>query len=129
MANAPVTLTRSHPAVIATSPAREPFRVIETSGLPYRIQVSSMTVVVAAAVAMFVVTKIRLAVSSVSSPLIETVEQPLNPNHANQRMNTPRAASVRLWPGIALTEPSSPYFPMRAPRNFAPISAQTPPTM
>ena len=88
-----------------------------------------MAVVVAAAVAIFVVTKIRLAVSSVSSPVIETVEQPLKPNHANQRMNTPSAASVRLWPGIAFTVPSSSYLPMRAPRIFAPISAQTPPTM
>ena len=66
-----------------------------------------MVVVVAAAVAMLVVTKIRLAVSSVSSPVIETVEQPLKPNHANQRMNTPTAASVRLWPGIAFTVPVS----------------------
>ena len=74
-----------------------------------------MTVTVAVAAARFVVTKIVDAETSVSSPVIDTVEQPLNPNQANQRMNTPSAASVRLWPGMAFTEPSLLYLPMRAP--------------
>lgn len=47
-------------------------------------------------------------------------------------MNTPSAASVREWPGIALTLvfPSAVlvYLPIRGPRIFAPISADTPPS-
>ncbi len=34
MMKAPVTLTASQPAVMATKPARPPFKVMETSGLP-----------------------------------------------------------------------------------------------
>ena len=49
----------------------------------------------AAAAAMLVVVKI-LPIAGVASPEAERVEQPLKPNHANQRMNTPSAASVML---------------------------------
>ena len=36
---------------------------------------------------------------------METVEAPLKPNQQNQRMNTPSAPSVRLWPkdGLGLS--------------------------
>ena len=88
-----------------------------------------MTAVAAVAAARLVVTKIDPAEMSVSSPVMETVEQPLNPNHPNHRMNTPRAASVRLCPGIAFTEPSLLYLPIRAPSINAPTNAQIPPTM
>ena len=54
---APKTLTASHPAVIATKPAKEPFNDIATSGLPYLIQVTIMTVQVANAGATVVVAK------------------------------------------------------------------------
>ena len=64
--------------------------------------------------------------SSVSMP---TVEAPLKPNQQNQRMNTPSAAKVRLWPRIALGFPSLPYLPIRGPSILAPIRAHTPPTM
>ena len=64
-----------------------------------------MVVHVATAAAMFVVTKIFDAETIDSSPVIETVEQPLNPNQQNQRMKHPRAPSVRLWPGIAFGLP------------------------
>ena len=58
-----------------------------------------------------------------------TVEAPLNPNQQNQRMNTPSAAMLRLWPRIARGFPSLPYLPTRGPSIFAPIRAHTPPTM
>ena len=44
---APMISTLAHPAVIATKPAKEPFNVIETSGLPFFIQVIIITVTVA----------------------------------------------------------------------------------
>ena len=37
-------------------------------------------------------------------------------------------AAVMLWPGIAWTRPSDPYFPIRGPRMMAPVSAAQPPT-
>ena len=72
---------------------------------------------------------ILLAVTIASSPVIETVEQPLNPNHANQSMNTPKAPTVKLWPGIAWAFPSLEYLPIRGPSIVAPIKAATPPTI
>ena len=54
--NASVT---SHGAVMATSPAREAFRHIETSGFPYLTQVKIMQVTVATAGAIVVVTKME----------------------------------------------------------------------
>ena len=49
-------------------------------------------------------------------------------DHPNHRMNTPSAAIVRLWPGIALDLPSLPYLPIRGPRMAAPTKAIHPPT-
>ena len=56
--NDPNTFTASHPAVIATKPAKEPFKHIATSGFPYLIQVINITVHVATAGATVVVAKI-----------------------------------------------------------------------
>ena len=81
------------------------------------------------AAAMLVVIKIWAADRIASSPVRLTVEQPLKPNQANQRINTPRVARGRLCPGMALTEPSALYLPMRGPSRYAPMQAHTPPTM
>ena len=78
---------------------------------------------------MFVVTKIFEAEINVSSPVIDTVEQPLKPNQQNQRMKQPRAPSVNECPGIALGFPLASYFPILGPKNIAPINAATPPTI
>ncbi len=128
MKNAPIGDTTSHPAVIATSPASAPFKVMETSGFLYLIQVIIITIAAAAAAAMLVVTKMFAAVS-IEPSVIETVEPPLKPNQQNHSMNTPSAPSVRLCPGIALDLPDFEYFPIRGPSIFAPTSAATPPTI
>ena len=47
--------TAEQPAVIATRPAREPFNVIETSGLPYLTQVNTIVATVETAAAILVV--------------------------------------------------------------------------
>ena len=78
---------------------------------------------------MFVVIKILPIDVNVSSPVAETVEHPLNPNQQNQRINTPKAPSVKLCPGIALGFPSLSYFPIRGPSILAPTKAATPPTI
>ena len=90
----PATETTSVPAVMATRPARPPFSVMETSGLPYFTQVRSMVVTAPAAAAMFVVTMMLPTERIVSSPVMETVEPPLKPNQPIHRMNMPRQASV-----------------------------------
>ena len=96
---APTGFTTAQPAVIATRPASEPFSVIETSGFLYFTQVNIIVVTVAAAAAIFVVTNTLPASIILSSPVIETVEHPLNPNQQNHNINTPRAPTVMLWPG------------------------------
>ena len=88
-----------------------------------------MAVMVAMAAARLVVMKMRPAETMASSPVMDTVEQPLKPNQQNQRMNTPRAPRVREWPRMALGLPSLSYLPRRGPRIFAPMRAQMPPTM
>ena len=83
----------------------------------------------ATAADMLVLTKISPAETRVSSPVMETVEAPLNPNQQNQRMNTPSAPRDRLWPRIARGLPSLSYLPSRGPRVAAPMQAQMPPTI
>ena len=64
-----------------------------------------------AAAAKQVVTKVK----EVNSGSAERTEPPLNPNHPNQRINTPAAANGRLCPGIARGFPSLSKRPIRAP--------------
>ena len=127
--HAPIGLTTAHPAVIATRPASEPFRVIETSGFLYLTQVNIIVVTVAAAAAILVVTNTLPARIKLSSPVIEVVEHPLNPNQQNHNINTPRAPTVILCPGIAFALPSLLYFPIRGPKILAPTKAARPPTI
>ena len=56
MKNAPTTSTLAQPAVIATSPASEPFSVIETSGFLFFIHVNTIVEMVPVAAATVVVT-------------------------------------------------------------------------
>ena len=66
---------------MATRPAREAFKHIEISGLPYFIQVKVIQTTVAMAGAMVVVTKIE------PSSATETAAAPLNPYQPNHRIN------------------------------------------
>ena len=78
----------AQPAVIPTSPAREALRHIETSGLPFLIQVKSIQTTVATPGAMVVVRKIEPSSST------EVAAAPLKPYQPNQRMKTPSAPIV-----------------------------------
>ena len=113
---------------MATSPAREAFKHIETSGFPYLTHVNIMHTTVATAGATVVVryTEPRVATSVAAAPL--------KPYQPSQRINTPRAAITRLWPGKALTFITLPFLslsnlPILGPNIQAPIRAQIPPTM
>ena len=70
-------------------PAKPPFSVMDTSGFPYFTQVTIMVVQAAAAAARLVVIMIWPTDSMVLSPVMETVEPPLNPNQPIHRMNMP----------------------------------------
>ena len=124
----PKASTVSQGAVIATSPAREALRHIETSGLPYLIQVKIIHTTVATAGAIVVVTNI--------SPSCGTLvaAAPLKPYHPSQRINTPKAPIGILCPGNALTFVTFPFssfsnLPILGPSIAAPTSAQIPPTI
>ncbi len=113
---APSASVTSHPAVIATSPASEAFRHIDTSGLPYLSHVKIIHTTVASAGAIVVVTKIEPSCST------DVAAAPLNPYQPSQRMNTPNAPIVMLCPGIAFTFVIFPFlsfvnFPIRGPKN------------
>ena len=112
---------------MATKPAREAFRHMDTSGLPFFSQVKIMHVTVATAGAMVVLPKIQAIWAG------SEAAAPLKPYQQNQRMKQPRAPMVREWPGIAWTwtEPSFclVYLPMRGPSRMAPMRAAMPPTM
>ena len=125
---APIGDTRSHPAVTPTSPARIPLSVRESDGLPYLIQLTIKARNPPVQAARLVVRNTcEMAVWS-PYPAAASCEPGLKPNHPNQRMNTPRQASVRLWPGMAFDFPSFPYLPKRGPRMAAPTNAIHPPT-
>jgi hypothetical protein len=93
---APPGLTTSHPAVMATRPAKAPFKESPNDGLLYRIQDIIMAVTVPAAAERFVVTNIEATAEMLSNPLAANCEPGLKPNHPNHRMNTPRAPIVKL---------------------------------
>ena len=88
--------TRSHPAVMPTSPASTPFSVRDKEGLPYFIQLATSAKKPPAQAARLVVRNTCEMV--VWSPLVAAAncEPGLNPNQPNQRINTPRQASVKL---------------------------------
>ena len=113
---------------MATRPARDAFRHMETSGLPYLIQVKIIHTTVATAGAIVVVTKMEASCSRL------VAAAPLKPYQPNHRMNTPSAPSGMLCPGKALTLMISPFLsvvnlPIRGPRILAPTSAEIPPTI
>ena len=78
-------MTNAQPAVIDTSPARQPLTVIEKSGLPYRRQAYSVATSVLAADDSAVVTAIR-AIASGSTAI---VDPGLKPNQPSQRIIPP----------------------------------------
>ena len=124
---APNASVTSQGAVIATRPASEALRHIETSGLPYLSHVKIIHTTVATAGAIVVVTVIDASCST------EVAAAPLNPYQPSQRMNTPRPPTRRLHPGKAFTLvfPALSFvnLPIRGPTKIAPIRAAIPPTM
>ena len=97
MAIAPKQSVTSHGAVMATRPAREALRQIETSGLPYLIQVKIIHTTVATEGATVVVRNTEPSCS------IEVQAAPLKPYQPNQRMKQPRQPIAMLCPGMAFT--------------------------
>ena len=124
----PIASKQSQPAVTATSPAKHALMHIDTSGLPFLIQVNIIVVTVATAGAIVVLRNI------VASSDGEVAAAPLKPYQPNHNMNAPKAPSGIECPGIALTLTTLPalsltYLPIRGPRKIAPTSAAIPPTI
>ena len=118
-------VTNAHGAVMATSPARAPFAIIDGSGLSYLSHMYNIAVMLPAAPASMVL----VAITPMRRSDPAKVEPALKPNHPKARMNVPINAIGMLWPGIALTVPSALYFPRRGPSNAAETNAMTPPVM
>ena len=81
----PIASNAAHPAVTPTKPARHALIHIETSGLPFLIQVNIIVVTVATAGAMVVFKKI------VANSLVEVAAAPLKPYQPNHKINAPKA--------------------------------------
>jgi len=119
-----VAVTKAQGAVMATRPAKQTLRIMDRSGFLRRAQAVIQAVIVAAAAAMLVVTS-TWAMAEPSPTAM--VEPGLKPNQPSQRMSTPSAAEVMLWPGMGHTRPSL-YLPRRGPRTITPARAAQPPT-
>ena len=116
-------VTDAHGLVMATRPAKAPFKLMPASGFPNFIQAVTMAKIAPAAAARLVLTKI-IAISLLAA----VVEPGLKPNHPTQRMKTPKAAKGMLCPKIGFMLPSLVYLPNRGPRTMAPANAVHPPT-
>ena len=95
---APRASTVAQVGVMATRPASEAFKVIETSGFPFLNQVKNIVVMAATAGAIVVVVK---TAASPPTPPNWVQAAPLNPYQPNHKMNVPNAPRVREWPGMA----------------------------
>ena len=80
---------------MATRPAKEAFKHIETSGFPYLSHVKIIAVTVATAGATVVVRRTEPKVG------ISVAAAPLNPYHPNQRIKHPSAPFAMFEPGKA----------------------------
>ena len=130
---APITIaaqgsTTAQGAVMATNPPSAPFSVRPMSKCGER-PLDRKAQHTAPAPAARVVFTATFAASAANPPVRPSVEPGLNPYQPNQRMKTPSAARLMLWPGIGLMEPSLPYLPIRGPTMIAPIRPAKPPTM
>ena len=105
------------PAVIATKPAIAPLITMVTSLFPVRARLNINAPMTPPAAAMFVLRNTWLTAIALASLLMTSSEPPLNPNQPSHRINTPKAASGILEPGIGLTDPFAPYFPFLGPSN------------
>ena len=128
MIKAPSASVTSQGAVIATSPASDAFRHIDTSGFPYLSHVKIMQTTVATAGAIVVVIKIEASCDPVFAAA------PLNPYQPNHKIKHPNAPMTRLCPGNACTFVTVPFlsfenFPILGPTIAAPINAVRPPTV
>ena len=87
--------TFAQPAVIPTKPAKAPFKVMPTFGLPEIIDVY-IAVIEPAEADKVVVT----AIAARSTSTAAKADPTLNPYHPNQRINTPSAPATIELPGI-----------------------------
>ena len=92
---APKLFTFAQPAVIPTKPAKAPFKVMPTFGLPEIIDVY-IAVIEPAEADKVVVT----AIAARSTSTAAKADPTLNPYHPNQRINTPSAPATIELPGI-----------------------------
>ena len=114
-------------AVMATNPARAPFKAIVRSALPKTMR-ATMRAAINPPEAAALVLRNTLATSfATAMPPSFKVDPPLKPNHPIQRINTPKVASGKLAPGIAFTVPEVLYFPLRGPKIITPARAAAAP--
>ena len=100
ISTAPKLFTLAQPAVIPTSPARAPFKVMLTSGFPEIIDVY-IAEIDAAAADNVVVT----AIDARSTSTAANAEPTLNPYQPNHKINTPSAPATMELPGNGRGEP------------------------
>src|SRR5262249_20185482 len=119
--------TNPDAAVIATSAARTPFSIIDTSGFLITIHDVRIPPSAPAAAARLVVSATYPKYPILLPVTTASVEPGLKPNQPNQRMIVPRTAYGMLCPGIGFARPSFPNLPIRGPSSSAPASAASAP--
>ena len=119
----------SGPAVIATRPAKAPFKVIVKSALPNQSLAKTSAAITPPAAAAFVFTKTIATASALSLLAIARTDPPLNPNQPSHRINVPNVAKGRFAPKIGFELPSLSYFPFLGPRIITPAIAAAAPAI
>src|SRR5262249_39628010 len=114
-------------ALLATRPPTHPFAVIEASGLPNRMRVTS-TAIKADAAAHNVVLISTSTSADGGAPPNKITPAELSPSHPAHASKQPKTTLPRLCPGIPTGIPSGVYSPPRGPRIQIIDSAVSPPT-
>ena len=119
----------SGPAVMATKPAKAPFKIIVKSALlKSTLEIIKAPRTPPAAAALVFKKTIATAFELAISPNFKT-EPPLKPNQPIHKMKVPSVARGRFAPGIGFTSPFAPYLPLREPNKITPARAAAAPAM
>lgn len=119
-------LAASHPAVIPTSPDKNPLHVLPTDCVPFIHYAKKKAVNPPTAQDIHVFTA-AICMVTLFTPVAPSVDPLLNPNQPNHNIKLPSAITPELC-GLNSSTLSGSNLPIRAPSTTAPTRPHVPPT-
>ena len=116
-------------AVMATSPARAPFRLEASPKRPKIGRATTTAAISPAAPARLVLARTLLMTTASVGVARASWDPALNPNQPSQRISTPSVTTSTLDGGVAFTLPSGRNLPRRGPATNTAANAADPPTV